>query len=719
MRRILALFIICALALLLPTRNIKAEPDIPDGYRKIAESSELLLYYNDKPPSIIVEDKRNHFMWSSAFTDEGNEMKDTSDLWLTSFRALFNLSYTNVKEDTDQIMLTNSVMEEANITTKDLEKGISIIYNFSKLGITVQLDISLDGDSLAVRVPIESIEENKNFGVVSIEILPFFGAATDREDGYAFYPDGSGALTYFKSDHPEYTENYRGYVYGLDTVDLDAYKAMESDGREQAMMPVFGMKRGGNAFIGVINEGEYDSIINFSPSGYRININRISAEFVYRRLYRATRANTVLVDRVEKGMLHLDHAVRYTFLAGRNADYSGMANAYRQYLLGKGNIKKVIENGDKIPLGLDLLTGIKEDRLLFDKFIPMTTFDQAKQIIEEFYNRGVNDIQVNLMGWTKEGFKTYPVHLPPNNALGGWNGLKRLADYTSKNSIVLFLQDNFVDALSENGGFSIQNDVARQRNGLVVTNAFNNAFLFNPVKTWELFINNFLPNLNGYGINGLNFEKLGLMIYFDYHREYPLTRGQTADYWNKFISESSKQFGSAAVHGGNAYILKQTDRIFDIPANDSGYFFSDTAVPFYQMVVHGLIPYSSSPGNLFYDPQRQKLKWIEYGYMPYYQLTYQDSKLLKYTDYNQLFTSYYGDWIETAASAYKEFNDKLGTTWSMFITDHEKITEDIYKTTYQNGTAVYVNYGGQSAQADGHTIEALSYIVVDERGNVK
>ena len=74
---------------------------------------------------------------------------------------------------------------------------------------------------------------------------------------------------------------------------------------------------------------------------------------------------------------------------------------------------------------------------------------------------------------------------------------------------------------------------------------------------------------------------------------------------------------------------------------DSGYFFTDETIPFYQMVVHGLIPYSGDPQNLFYDPQLQYLKMVEYGYMPYYQFTMNYSDDLKDTYYSDLFSSSY------------------------------------------------------------------------------
>ena len=185
------------------------------------------------------------------------------------------------------------------------------------------------------------------------------------------------------------------------------------------------------------------------------------------------------------------------------------------------------------------------------------------------------------------------------------------------------------------------------------------------------------------------------------------------------MEASSDIFGFAAVYGGNTYILENADRLFDIPFEDSGQIFTDECIPFYQMTVHGSIPYSSGPGNLFYDETVQKLKWVEYGYIPYYQLTYRESNILKNTRYKQLFSSCYKDWLDTAISTYKEFNSRLGDVWSEYIIEHEKIKDGLFRVKYQNSVTVYVNYNEKTEMVDGYHVNALDYLVVDGEGNRK
>jgi hypothetical protein len=124
-------------------------------------------------------------------------------------------------------------------------------------------------------------------------------------------------------------------------------------------------------------------------------------------------------------------------------------------------------------------------------------------------------------------------------------------------------------------------------------------------------------------------------------------------------------------------------------------------------------------GNLTPDLATQKLKWVEYGYMPYFQLTYKSPEVLKYTYYSDLFSSKYDDWIDTAAGIFKEFNARLGGVWSQFMISHEKLVDDVYKVTYENGTCIYVNYKAEPVTVEGNTVKAKDYLVVEKGGKIK
>ncbi len=134
------------------------------------------------------------------------------------------------------------------------------------------------------------------------------------------------------------------------------------------------------------------------------------------------------------------------------------------------------------------------------------------------------------------------------------------------------------------------------------------------------------------------------------------------------------------------------------------------------MVVHGLIPYSGDPQNLFYDPQLQYLKMVEYGYMTYYQLTMNYSEDLKDTYYNDLFSSSYRNWLDQSVKQYKEMSEKLQPIWSQAMKEHRKLQKDVYEVVYEDGTRLIVNYSPREVKIDHLLVPDKNFIVVPKGG---
>ena len=702
----------------------KAAPDAPEGYKTVAETARLILSFNEWDHSVIIEDRGTGYQWNSIVGEGGIPAENLNAQWKSNLKSLFNITYTNLKTGDGTLVTASSDFLKPKISSGAKDGGIVLTYDFPGIQVSLSLEFAVEADTLTVRIPADSIRESGDIGIVSIELLPFLGAAGDDKDGYLFYPDGSGAIMKYR-DPAHYGQKKQTWsIYGSDIADYMAEVMGDSatSGNGSAALPVFGINHGENGILAVIAEGEYDTVINLTPSGNVVDLNRISPEFIYRRFFIDPRTRKKVVKKYDKELSGNDHAVKYILLSGKDAGYSGMANAYRDYLLEKGILEKKIKDGDPIPLGLDLFMGISEKTLIFDRFLPMTRFKDAKAIFRKFREKGVEHIQSNLLGWTKKGMYTEPSYFPTNRRLGGNAGLKDLAEYASENSIDLFLYTDFQNANAKYGNFSKRNDVVYQSNGLVITGQNNQWFLFNPMAALRFFTDHFLKKAKECGNVGVNFSYFGDFIYYDYNQKNPSTKKQTADTWNRIMGESSEELGKTSVVTGNLYSLKYADKIDSVPSEDNGLFITSEAVPFYQMVVHGILPYTTpmmEAGNLTADIKEQKLKWIEYGYMPYFQLTYESPERLKYTDYNQLFTSKYDEWIDTASDIYREMNKKLGDQWDQFIVEHKQLRENVYCVTYEDGTRVFLNYGDQSTMAEGVPVEAIDYTVVDKEGRTK
>ena len=684
-------------------------------FRQVGKSGDIELYFNKKNGLIAVADKSNEFVWGSPCAVGLPEDAKYPKKIMENMQALFNFSYSNLKNNKGQVIETNSVSEDSKVDCVDRKNGISLTYDFRKLGISLSVDIMVKHGSLVFYVPADKIREDGEWGLVSIEALPFFGASRIGQDGYLFYPDGSGALLYF-DQKPRDISKYSFNVYGTDQMD---FRELEKE--DDVMLPVFGIRQENNAFLAILSQGDTDARMNLYPSGYVTDWNRISPEFVYRRLYKDPRSDEKILYKIEDHLIKTDREVQYLFLSGEEADYSGMANCYRDYLIHNKKLADQPDDKDaaeQIPVGLDFFMGITEDRILFDRFIPATTYEQVQRILDQMLQEGITSMDTHLIGWQKGGYGSY--HLPPkpDRHLGGKKGLENLSEYASDRNIRLYLQANLADITGRCRGYTPRRDTLYQANGMVVTDADQNRYLVNPFAAQNKLMKNFLPHIKKYAINGLNFDVLGSQLYYDYNKDHPVTREQTAACWQAMLGEAKQQYGSVAVQGGNQYVLDQASRLYRIPTEGNGLFITSESIPFFQMVVHGSLSYTSAqPGNLAYDFPREKLKWVEYGFLPYFELTYQKSNVLKNTDYNKLFSSYYGDWEDTILEVFREFNDRLGGIWHQTMIRHEKIMKDVFKVTYEDGSQIYVNYRDEAVQVDGRKIPKLDYLVVGKEAD--
>lgn len=138
------------------------------------------------------------------------------------------------------------------------------------------------------------------------------------------------------------------------------------------------------------------------------------------------------------------------------------------------------------------------------------------------------------------------------------------------------------------------------------------------------------------------------------------------------------------------------------------------------MVLYGSIPYSAEPGNLAYDLDQMKLRWIEYGCQPHFELAENDPVLLQDTAYTELFACKNEDWKERVLAVYHEFQTEIWpyTTGGdpVFIQEHEVLQEDFVRVTYSNGTQILLNYGDTEQSAEGLAVQANSYRVTGRDG---
>lgn len=627
----------------------------------------------------------------------------------------------------------------ANNLLRDLDEIQSLyVGSANKPGIfnLIQLDKSISSNTknkykkvltyiedqmTLARISVGSLKTITVGGVISISVMPYFGAAGDESEGYVLYPDGSGALTHFKKKHSDYSFGYNTDIYSDDTPNIDWEEAKYDAGIRNTYLPVFGIRKNGAAFVSNIEQGDANAMVSFYPSGYIVDVNRSYFSLVYRRkLTRDKEAGTLSQgsgQSYEEKRRDIDFSVRYMFLDKQNADYSGMVNRLREQMLSDGRLKKSSKMTSDMPVGIELLGGVEQTVMIYKDFINMTTFSQAEKMISELSGYDQTQLFINYRGWAKSGFGKFPTGLAPADKLGGKPGLKSLSALAKKAGAILMLGENFIEAEAGQKGYN-NGDLALSNNLRPIASTLSLKWLISP-KIIKDKLSRYVSELNSYGVGGVSFDRIGTFVYYDYStdKDRRMDRQDTASVWGQALSRSQKTMGASAVTGGNSYTFSNVDWIIKAPTGSSEYVFTDESIPFYQMLIHGVIPYSLKPGNNFYDAQLEKLTMIEYGGIPYFTLAYDEATKLQDLTIN-MFVSKYDDVKNMIDSTIKEFAENFGEISDKYLIAHQRINEELVYLVYSDGTKIFINYSKEKVTYEGNVIDPMNYLVIGKHRSV-
>lgn len=700
------IIVLCLLVMLAVTGAALSEGD---DRILAAENDRLTLYLKADYCGFDVLDKQTGVTWSSAMNDPTFTGK-LAGLNQKKANSLLTVNVTNLEKGAGSI--TNAVLlndKQLSASYELIENGVRVHYDLGATGVAVDAEILLEGETVLVRVPYESIRAYSDFSVVSIDMMPYLCSGSDNAEGFLFYPDGCGAILEFQ-DYAHFKELTQLFsVYGnAEKVPsmLDFYDQEDP----VVMMPVYGVSIGGNAMLAVVEDGAETARISVNSSTKVVAVNYVFANFQYRRGFDDLRVTTRAIKTYDKRAMETDYSVRLMFLPeGRNT-YSDMAVAYRDYLIAGGLTPAVNEQS----IAIDLFMSAPEEGLLFDTQRTVTTLAQASELLDALAAAGIDGAQLSLKGWSKGGYGATPDRFPVEGAVGSLKELNALSEKAQTMGSELSLTVNFVEADEDSRGYSKRNDVVYMSNYAILTNEEEETFILSPEVIREKY-DAFAKKAAKQRIGGVRFERMGQYIPFNYNNNHEYATAATLALYQQMLTDAKAQFGTVSVQGGAIWAAPFVDLMTEVPYEASGFQFTTKAVPFYQIVMHGLRDYTGTPGNLSSDLDREFLRWVEMGYMPYFELTWGSTEVLMYTDYQSLFTAQYTAWIDEVAAIAAAFSEgELKELRTALIQEHTRLNADVVRVRYDNGSTVYVNYGAAEAQADGLSIPAMNYLVVKE-----
>lgn len=145
------------------------------------------------------------------------------------------------------------------------------------------------------------------------------------------------------------------------------------------------------------------------------------------------------------------------------------------------------------------------------------------------------------------------------------------------------------------------------------------------------------------------------------------------------------QKGPLLVAEANAFVLPYVSFVTDTPMTSSSFLNETTSVPFYQIVLHGVLPQSGESANDQSDSRNAFLFALETGSSPKVRFLAQNYDILKETDYKDITSARYQDWIDSVTSSYKEIAPVLRRVADQVIVGHEILMEGVNRTTFADG----------------------------------
>ncbi len=637
-------------------------------------------------------------------------------------------------------MFENFIMTYTNYTYDD------VLYDHDLTGYTgstknpavfrMALEYYLTEDGLEVRLPARGIRyDAKQYSLTNIKILPYMGAYNQTEKGYVVLPDGSGTLVRFEDSSADIATTITNRLYGED---YSFYSQKSIANMENWTLPVFGMVENtktvayeyvtledGTAqevevigadpkgFLAIITEG--DSLAEITTaSGGILNKYFATSVNVFPRpkdtypldgisVSGLTATWTVETDKKYTG----NYRIKYIMMDGEEATYVNMAALYRNYLEKTGQLKRT-DREDSIELYLETFGAIDTtERVLgvpVDVKKPLTTFDNAKTMIESLKKDGIDNISIKYSGWANGGLaSTAPTRAKVEKEIGGKKGLIDLVKYASDNGVKIFPDYDFVyiSNFSNFDKFDIKDDTIKTvDNRSAVHRTYDPVYqsflddkklMISPAK-YSDFYGYFKDDFKAFGTKSISFGTLGSDLNSDHNKENSLNREDSKERVLELLAEVQKDDYSIMVNQGNSYVVGYATDILDVPLDSSNRYVASEAIPFVGMVFHGYKNFAGTAINLAGDFNSSIMKTIENGASLYFLLSYQNASVLKTSEeYNKYYSIRYDIWYDDMVETYKLVNKVLGPVQNALVTAHS-YNDRVVEMTYDNGITIILDY---------------------------
>lgn len=689
-----------------------------NGHTYLTENSRYALYVDESDLSLVIEDKQTGaYMESSISYDDGKN----NATWIGAMKSAVVLTLINKNDDTKQADLVNDDVTK-NVSYTENGFTAELYWNTYQLGFT--LEVSLTEEGLTARISDASIrEDGDKYQIGTIAMYPYMGNSyLDEKEGYLFIPDGNGALIYLDDKEGRFNSGYSSMIYGGDVGFDELIVESLLWGRynmitdaEQVIAPVYGIAHtdDGIAYLAIVEDGAMRASIEAAPNGVSVDYNRVYAKFVERKLYTQPTSNNSTsgsLHLAEEDRSHSDLQVRFLFLSGDQANYAGMANAYREYLLDNGTLE--LQNCG-YHTRIDFLGTERESWVLGTSAVVMTTVEDIREIYSDLSAAGVTELFTVYKGWQKGGLYNIPISkYAADSKIGGTGNLTELIQDAEAEGIRFYLYNDAlrINPDEKNASFNVIKKINKRRyEEETYQDVYETMMYLTPARS-KYMTDKLIKSYTAKGVDNLCIAGISSNLFSYNYSGTNYTRYDTAASYAEMLAGIAEKT-ELVLEQPFAYLWSDTEAFLDMPLYTSSYIFEDESVPFLSIVLKGVMPVYSEYVNFEANKQEFFLKNVETGSYPSFYITKGSSSELLYTNSSDIYSSEYDVYRDTIleyARSLKALDEKVA---GAFIVGHEITGNGVTVVTYDNGVKIYVNYSLADQTVDGITIGAMSYEV--------
>ena len=638
--------------------------------------------------------------------------------------------YDNLMND-EKEAITN-IMHKAGYTMDQyLEDAESMDIDSSKLDVTpsftVTLEYTLYENGLEAKCLTDLIETgNSQFVLQEISILKGFGAANGGKPTFLL-ADGSGSLA--KTIESE-DEIFKAKVYGNNPVIVSDNTATLT---QSYRLPIFGYSSDKGSFFAIITKAAEVARVCAQTKGSKNYYDLVYTSFDLQDMDRMSiRPGSNMFDVNYYSNKIVTQCPTILYRLGKpfmtDADF---AEEYRAYLYDQNNKPSKLSGG---ALWLEFsgytLEKTNVAGVPVEKKIILSTLDAIQKIVDELHEKGIENIYLRLKDFGNGGKKHGASNVfELEKQVGTEKQLKELADTLAKHNGKLFLENDVTYACSDKAfdSFSPRKDTCYTLSGgiaydkqfdvveLNYENTLRPRYIVSPANYYSYF-EKFAESINDKLRNSslsLSWSSGGSTLVADYKKGSVINRMDTLLEVKNSFNYLDNSFGKSMTSGGNAYVLPFASAITDVPLYHSNLTIETDSSLFYQMTVHGLVEYAGESISTSLYPDELILRSVESGAALYYSLiTEEDAYLqLNMSKDMSLVPPPANRLLEEIGETVRRINDFYKLKANFPIKSHTEISENVFKTEYENGLYSIVNYRNNDFVSDAGIVKAFDFSV--------